>query len=55
MIAGHSKLCKTMKKMMNEEPEMVHTMLDKYTESLCTYASYQIQSGAQIMQVFESW
>ena len=40
---------------MNEEPEMVHVMLDKYTESLCTYASYQIQSGAQIMQVFESW
>ena len=30
-------------------------MLDKYTDMLCTYASYQIESGAQVLQIFESW
>lgn len=52
---GHSKLCAKMKMMMNDSPEIVHALLDKYTDSLCLYASYQIQSGAQILQVFESW
>jgi uroporphyrinogen decarboxylase len=52
---GHSKLCSKMKKMMNDSPEIVHDLLSKYTDSLCLYASFQIESGAQILQVFESW
>jgi uroporphyrinogen-III decarboxylase len=38
-----------------EEPALAHAMLDKYADSLCVYASHQIESGAQIMQIFESW
>jgi uroporphyrinogen decarboxylase len=52
---GHSKLCAKMKKMCLDAPQLVHQLLDKYTEALCRYASYQIQYGAQVMQVFESW
>lgn len=52
---GHSKLCKRIKTMCFEQPELAHVLLDKYTDALCQYASYQIQSGAQVMQIFESW
>lgn len=52
---GHSKLCPNMKKMCYENPELAIEMLDKYTDMLCTYASYQIESGAQVLQIFESW
>lgn len=52
---GHSKLCSKMKTMCLENPQLVHVLLDKYTESLCVYADHQITSGAQIFQIFESW
>jgi len=52
---GHTKLCPNMKKMCFDDPALAHTLLDKYTEALCTYASYQIESGAQVLQIFESW
>jgi len=52
---GHSKLCATFKKLCLEQPSLAHLLLDKLTESLCIYASYQIQSGAQVLQIFESW
>lgn len=52
---GHSKLCQNMKKMCLEDPVLAHTMLKKYADSLCIYASHQIDSGAQILQIFESW
>eukprot|EP01040_Poterioochromonas_malhamensis_P001951 gene1951-2085_t len=52
---GHSKLCKKMKKLCTEDPVLAHRLLQKYTDALCIYASYQIASGAQVLQVFESW
>lgn len=52
---GHSKLCQNMKKMCLEEPALAHMMLQKYADSLCIYASHQVDSGAQILQIFESW
>jgi uroporphyrinogen decarboxylase len=52
---GHSKLCAHMKKLCYENPELAHVMLQKYADSLCLYAGYQIESGAQILQIFESW
>lgn len=52
---GHSKLCAKMKNMCLEDPILAHAMLQKYADSLCVYASHQIDSGAQIMQIFESW
>jgi len=38
-----------------ESPELAHQLLSKYAENLAEYASFQIQSGAQILQIFESW
>ena len=38
-----------------EDPDLAHALLRKYTDALCVYASYQIESGAQILQIFESW
>ena len=52
---GHSKLCAKMKKMCYEQPELAHALLEKYTQGLCLYADFQVNSGAQIFQIFESW
>ena len=40
--AGHSKLCKKIKAMCVENPQLAHKLLDKYTESLCVYADHQV-------------
>jgi uroporphyrinogen decarboxylase len=45
---GHSKLCSKMKRLCNEDPELAHALLSKYADSLCVYASHQIESGAQV-------
>eukprot|EP00598_Pedospumella_elongata_P013232 CAMPEP_0185000208 /NCGR_PEP_ID=MMETSP1098-20130426/67570_1 /TAXON_ID=89044 /ORGANISM="Spumella elongata, Strain CCAP 955/1" /LENGTH=363 /DNA_ID=CAMNT_0027527347 /DNA_START=112 /DNA_END=1203 /DNA_ORIENTATION=+ len=52
---GHSKLCTKFKRMCLEDPALATLLLEKLADSLCTYASYQIESGAQILQIFESW
>lgn len=30
-------------------------MLDKLADNIAAYAIYQIESGAQVIQVFDSW
>lgn len=52
---GHSKLAAKIKTLFYERPDSAHRLLDKLTESLCQYAAFQVESGAQIIQVFESW
>lgn len=52
---GHSKLCAKFKTMCIEQPQLVSQFLDKLTDALCVYASYQVESGAQVLQIFESW
>lgn len=52
---GHSKLCPNIKKLCLEDPQSAHALLSAYTDNLCKYASFQIESGAQVMQIFESW
>lgn len=41
--------------MMFSAPAVLHSLLDHLTESLITYAGYQIESGAQILMLFDSW
>lgn len=41
--------------MMYRNPAMLHTLLARLTDSLVTYVCYQIQSGAQVVQLFDSW
>lgn len=49
------KDCKETKKIMLHNPALLHGFLDFLTEQLITYASYQIESGAQVIQLFDSW
>jgi len=49
------KDCKETKKIMLNNPQMLHALLHHLTEALIVYASYQIESGAQVIQLFDSW
>ncbi|GLC42056.1 Uroporphyrinogen decarboxylase [Pleodorina starrii] len=49
------KDCKETKKIMFHNPELLHSFLDFLTEQLIAYAGYQIESGAQVIQLFDSW
>jgi uroporphyrinogen decarboxylase len=37
------------------EPQMLHSLLTKIADGIATYLSYQIESGAQVVQMFDSW
>lgn len=37
------------------EPAMLHKFLGKLAESIATYVRYQIDCGAQVVQMFDSW
>jgi uroporphyrinogen decarboxylase len=52
---GSTKNCEVAKKMMYETPETLDALLDSMSGSVIEYASYQIRSGAQVMQLFDSW
>jgi len=43
------------KKMMYTQPEILHALLKKIAENIGEYACYQIESGAQAVQMFDSW
>lgn len=45
----------TIKEMAYKHPALLHQLLDKMTESISRYACYQIDSGAQVIQIFDSW
>ena len=40
--------------LLSREPSVAHKLLEKLTEMTCRYLVYQIESGAQAIQVFES-
>eukprot|EP00957_Ditylum_brightwellii_P103575 7891581-Ditylum_brightwellii.AAC.1 len=43
------------REMMESDPNLVRDILDFLTERLVEYAQYQVESGAQIIQLFDSW
>jgi uroporphyrinogen decarboxylase len=43
------------KSMAFSEPEMLHKFLAKIADAIADYACYQIDSGAQVIQMFDSW
>jgi uroporphyrinogen decarboxylase len=43
------------KELMKSQPELVHEILTCLTLNIGAYACYQIESGAQVIQVFDSW
>jgi len=47
--------CLQTKKVMMNNPEILHGLLDHIADALIPYMCYQIESGAQVMQLFDSW
>lgn len=43
------------KKMAFTEPKLLHAILANLAESLAQYALFQIENGAQLIQIFDSW
>lgn len=50
-----SKDYTVIKSMAFNEPAMLHEFLGKLADAIATYVRYQIDSGAQVMQMFDSW
>lgn len=50
-----NKHCMEAKKMMYNDPELMHRFLDHLAVNIGEYACHQIEEGAQVVQFFESW
>lgn len=53
--AGSTKEAAVFKKWMYGKPEVVDEFLHRMTVTIGNYAIYQVESGAQCIQIFESW
>jgi uroporphyrinogen decarboxylase len=52
---GSSQTYSQIKKMAFTEPALLHELLAKVTDNLVIYASFQIECGADAIQIFDSW
>jgi len=43
------------KKMAFNEPELLHAILQKLADNIGEYACFQIENGAELIQIFDSW
>ena len=50
-----SKNYSIIKAMAFKQPDILHKLLDHFAKSIATYLKYQIDSGAQVVQMFDSW
>ncbi|MFM8673733.1 MAG: uroporphyrinogen decarboxylase [Vulcanococcus sp.] len=50
-----SKTYSVIKAMAFREPALLHQLLVHLADSIATYVRYQIDSGAQVVQLFDSW
>eukprot|EP00281_Chroomonas_sp_CCMP1168_P013279 CAMPEP_0206285132 /NCGR_PEP_ID=MMETSP0047_2-20121206/41149_1 /ASSEMBLY_ACC=CAM_ASM_000192 /TAXON_ID=195065 /ORGANISM="Chroomonas mesostigmatica_cf, Strain CCMP1168" /LENGTH=402 /DNA_ID=CAMNT_0053715641 /DNA_START=71 /DNA_END=1279 /DNA_ORIENTATION=- len=50
-----NKNCFETKKMMYNDPAVMHAFLDHISDNIANYAIHQINCGAQVVQLFESW
>ncbi len=50
-----SKNYSVIKRMAFSEPELLHKLLGNIADSIATYVRYQIDCGAQVVQLFDSW
>lgn len=56
MVEGQgSKTFSVAKKMLYTNPELSHRLLEKITQSTIGYLKAQIQAGADMVQLFDSW
>jgi uroporphyrinogen decarboxylase len=52
---GSSKTFSTIKNMIYSEPQATHLLLDKLADAVIDYLNAQIESGAQAVQIFDTW
>jgi len=52
---GSSKSFNKIKKLIFDEPSAAHLLLDKLADSVTDYLNTQIRSGAQAVQIFDTW
>ncbi len=52
---GPTQTFRTIKTFAHEQPTVIHALLRLLAENIGLYACYQIESGAQVIQVFDSW
>lgn len=50
-----SKSYSVIKGMAFSEPTVLHQLLEKFSDAIATYVRYQIDCGAQVVQMFDSW
>jgi uroporphyrinogen decarboxylase len=56
MVEGSgSKTFSKARKMLYQEPELAHQLLDMITESTIAYLKGQVAAGADMVQIFDSW
>ena len=49
------KHCMATKRLMRGDPATLHALLARLADAIATYAIHQIDSGAQAVQLFDSW
>jgi uroporphyrinogen decarboxylase len=52
---GSSKSFAKIKRMIYGDPETAHMLLDKLADAVTDYLNAQIESGAQAVQIFDTW
>ncbi|MFB2768740.1 uroporphyrinogen decarboxylase [Pelatocladus sp. BLCC-F211] len=50
-----SKTYSIIKNMAFSDPTVLHQFLEKLSDAIATYVRYQIDCGAQVVQMFDSW
>jgi uroporphyrinogen decarboxylase len=56
MIEGHgSKSFRYAKEMLYENPSLLHTLLEKLTQSVTRYLRAKVEAGAEAVQIFDTW
>jgi uroporphyrinogen decarboxylase len=56
MVEGHgSKSFSKVKKMMYNNPELAHNLLDKISDAVADYLNAQIATGVDAVQIFDTW
>ena len=52
---GGSKNYAEIKGMAYREPRLFHQLMEKLTETIVAYLRFQIEAGAQVVQLFDTW